>query len=50
MRCHQSTKDYVKRRPTQGKPKTEFMRCVKRNIARAPHHRRLISVAFVWIS
>jgi len=34
MRCHQPTKDYVARRTTEGKTKTEIMRCLKRYIAR----------------
>jgi transposase len=34
MRCHQPTKDYVDRRTTEGKTKTEIMRCLKRYIAR----------------
>ncbi|GAA0806914.1 hypothetical protein Sya03_39760 [Spirilliplanes yamanashiensis] len=34
MRCHQPTKDYVARRSTEGKTKTEIMRCLKRYIAR----------------
>jgi hypothetical protein len=34
MRCHQPTKDYVTRRTTEGKTKTEIMRCLKRYIAR----------------
>jgi hypothetical protein len=34
MRCHQPTKDYVARRITEGKTKTEIMRCLKRYIAR----------------
>ncbi|MEV1290084.1 transposase [Micromonospora sp. NPDC049679] len=34
MRCHQPTKDYVTRRITEGKTKTEIMRCLKRYIAR----------------
>jgi transposase len=28
MRCHQPTKDYVDRRTTEGKTKTEIMRCL----------------------
>lgn len=34
MRCHQPTRDYVTRRTTEGKTKTEIMRCLKRYIAR----------------
>jgi hypothetical protein len=34
MRCHQPTRDYVARRITEGKTKTEIMRCLKRYIAR----------------
>ena len=34
MRCNQPTKDYVDRRITEGKTKTEIMRCLKRYIAR----------------
>jgi transposase len=34
MRCHQRTMDYVDRRTTEGKTKTEIMRCLKRYIAR----------------
>jgi transposase len=34
MRCHQPTKDYVARRTTEGKTKTEIMRCLKRYVAR----------------
>jgi transposase len=34
MRCHQPTCDYVARRITEGKTKTEIMRCLKRYIAR----------------
>lgn len=34
MRCHQPTKDYVDRRITEGKTKTEIMRCLKRYIVR----------------
>ena len=33
MRCHQPTKDYVARRISEGKTKTEIMRCLKRYIA-----------------
>ncbi|MEV0427158.1 hypothetical protein [Micromonospora sp. NPDC050495] len=38
MRCHQPTKDYVTRRTTEGKTKTEIMRCPKRYIARETFH------------
>jgi hypothetical protein len=34
MRCHQPIKDYVARRTTEGKTKTEIMRCLKRYVAR----------------
>jgi hypothetical protein len=34
MGCHQPTKDYVARRPAEGKTKTEIMGCLKRYIAR----------------
>lgn len=34
MGSHQPTKDYVARRTTEGKTKTEIMRCLKRYIAR----------------
>jgi transposase len=30
MHCHQPTKDYVARRITEGKTKTEILRCLKR--------------------
>jgi hypothetical protein len=33
MRCHQPTRNYVDRRITEGKTKTEIMRCLKRYIA-----------------
>lgn len=32
--CHQPTRDYVARRTSEGKTKTEIMRCLKRYIAR----------------
>jgi len=34
MHCHQPTKDYVARRISEGKTKTEILRCLKRYIAR----------------
>jgi transposase len=34
MHCHQPTKDYVARRTSEGKTKTEILRCLKRYIAR----------------
>jgi transposase len=34
MHCHQPTKDYVTRRTSEGKTKTEILRCLKRYIAR----------------
>lgn len=34
MYCHQPTKDYVTRRTSEGKTKTEILRCLKRYIAR----------------
>lgn len=39
MHCHQPTKDYVARRTSEGKTKTEILRCLKRYIAREtyPH-------------
>lgn len=37
MRHDQRTRDYVKRRTTQGKTKPEIMRCLKRYVARQLH-------------
>lgn len=34
MHCHQPTKEYVARRTSEGKTKTEILRCLKRYIAR----------------
>ena len=54
MRCHQPTKDYVARRISEGKTKTEIMRCLKRYIARDAyrllHELRIANIGLDTIS
>jgi hypothetical protein len=40
LRRHQPTRDYMARRLTEGKTKTEVMRCLKRYIARSTRSNR----------